>query len=282
MKTMNDYFENFAVYLQSDKGASRSTIANYRSDFNYFLLFLENSRIQPELSEMTPELLEEYVCLMKKSGYKHSSIRRRVNSLKSFFSYLVLEGYISSNPVKAIASPKKMDKKPVFLSEEQVAHILKKARESTSEDAFVNYILIRLLADTGIQRQEAINLDFTDIDFKNNQVRIIGRKGVERLIPISQDFTKELWLYRQSRLPLTNNAVFISRTGNRIYEGKCQTIFRRILRYAGFNEEEYSLSVLRNSYAAALTQKGVPVDSIQKLLGHQSINSTSRYVQASI
>lgn len=278
---LSQYHDEFISFLKVEKNSSPHTVANYKSDFKLFNTYLETYKILPTIPNMEPPIFRRYIHYLKDNEYKNSSIRRKINGLKSFFNYLVLVDYIPQSPLKTIIVPNKDKHLPIFFSEDQVLLLLRIAKQSTQPDALRDYLLIKLIASTGIRRQEAVNLDFKNIDFKNNSIRILGKGNKERFIPIRQELSDELWLFLQSRVPLSNQAVFVTRTGHRIHASRCHTIFRNLLEIAGLNNQGFSLHKLRHSYATMLVSHGAPIQAVQQLLGHQSLSTTTIYSHTS-
>lgn len=278
---LSSYHEEFISFLKVEKNSSPHTIANYKSDFKLFNTYMDSQKIMPILPNMQPPIFRRYIHYLKENGYQNSSIRRKINGLKSFFNFLVLVDYIPHSPLKTIVVPNKEKHLPIFFSEDQVLLLLRIAKQSTQPDALRDYLLIKLIASTGIRRQEAVNLDFKNIDFKNNSIRILGKGNKERFIPIRQELSDELWLFLQSRVPLSNQAVFVTRTGHRIHASRCHTIFKNLLELAGLDNQGFSLHKLRHSYATMLVSNGAPIQAVQLLLGHQSVSTTTVYAHTS-
>lgn len=280
-KDLQSLYALFVVYLKQEKKSSKQTIDSYQSDFNKFCEYLFLNNIPRKLSGMKKQVFLDYMKYLNGKGYKQASIRRKINSLKSFFNYLVLHDYIQKHPMLTVDSPKKEIHPPNPMSEEQVSKILETARDTYGPEGMRDYILVKIIAQAGLNRQEAVDLNFSDVDFENSVIHIASKKGHDRYIPIKSDLSDEIWDYMTSRSPLTTDAMFVSRAGNRIHGTKCQTIFKNILHAAGMDTKKYSLKHLRQSYASSLVARGVRIESVKELLGHQCMSSTSRYADTS-
>ena len=275
------YFKEFQDYLESEKNASEHTLKNYEGDFNIFLDFLSTNGISTEIDRIEVTDIRRYIVYLKKDKkYANETIRRKINSLKSYFNFLIAQDYIIQSPMRGITAPKKETRIPKYFTEDQIKLIFDTAKRSEDNFALRNYILIKLIATTGIRRQEAIDLNFNNIDFGSNIIKVKGKGKKERLIPISEEFSEELWMYFQSRLPLKNQAVFITSTGNRLHTSQAHIQFVKILKKIGLNNKGLSLHSLRHSYATMLINNGVDIASVQELLGHEDINTTTIYAHA--
>lgn len=282
MDNINDLFPIFITYLIKEKDSSKHTLANYQSDFIRFGEYLSLRKIEPYLKNMTTDVFRDYMKYLDGCGYKNASIRRKINFLKSFFNFLVLFDYVPKHPLMTIESPKREKLPPVGLRAEQVEKIIEAAKNNVGRDGLRDYILIKIIAQAGLTRQEVVDLNFSDIDFKNNLIHISKRKWKDREVPVRKELMDEIWNYMKSRMPLRSDAMFVTRTGQRIHATKCQTIFKNILKAAGLNTKDYSLKHLRHGYAVTLISKGVHVESVKELLGHQCMSSTSRYAHTSM
>ncbi len=271
-------FNEFLDYMRSEKNASELTIDSYVSDFKIFISYFVENGIATDIQKIEVTDIRAYIVFLKKEKkYANETIRRKINSLRSFFNYLVDQDYLIKNPMRTIRAPKKEERLPVFFTEDEVAKLLGVAKRSEENFALRNYIFCKLIASTGIRRQEAIDADFDNIDFKDNIIKVKGKGNKERAIPIKQDFTEELFTYLQSRLPLKNHAVFINSAGNRINASAAHLIFTRLLEKSGLNNKGLSIHKLRHSYATSLVNRDTDIASVQKLLGHSDINTTTVY-----
>ena len=275
---INKCFKEFLDYMEAEKNASHYTLKNYRGDFKIFLSFMSSNNMETDIDKIEVTDIRKYIVFLKKEkNYANKTIRRKINSLKSFFNFLVSQDYLVQNPMRGITAPKKEKRIPKYFTEKQVKLILDTAKKSDDDFALRNYILIKLIAVTGIRRQEAVDLDFKDVDFGKNTIKIKGKGNKERIVPISEEFSEDLWTYFQSRLPLKNQAMFITSTGNRIHSSRAHTIFVDILKKVGLNNKGLSLHSLRHSYATMLIQNGVDIAAVQELLDQEDINTTTVY-----
>lgn len=274
-----DYFEEFINYMAVEKNASVHTKANYRSDFKIFINFLTINDIKPELQTFDVRIIRKYLVYLKNvKEYKNETIRRKINSLASFFKFLVEQEYLIKNPMGPIKAPKREEKIPIYLSDNEIEKLIKATMRYGRENALRDKCFIKVLAYTGMRRQESLKLDWGDIDFGLNVIKIrFGKGKKERIVPMPESLSTDLWAYLQTRLPLSNQAVFLSNAGNRLTPSPAQNIFRKYLKKTGLDEKGYSIHKLRHSYASLLIQNNVDLLSVQKLLGHSDLNSTKIY-----
>lgn len=281
---MNIFYchEEFIQYLRSEKDISHHTVRNYTADFKQFASFLESNGVQPRLDSITTPMIRRYVSHLKaEKNYKTYTIRRRIHSLSSFFKFLLEQEYIEKNPMLSIHAPKQPHKVPIYLSLDEAKRLLQMPMKHGKEHGLRDKCIIETLLFTGLRRAELLALNWDDIDFGQKTLTVRNGKGnKQRVIPLSEPLISDLWAYLHTRLPLTDRAVFISSNGTRLTCSPMSVTFRRYLRLAGLDGKGYSLHKLRSTFATHLLQHGADLISIQKLLGHNDLNSTKIYAHA--
>ena len=228
------------------------------------------------------DLRSYIIFLNKEKGYKNETIRRKIHSLKSFFNFLYSQEYIDKNPAIAIHALKSEERLPVYMSIEEIKALIKAPMKSNAEHGLRDKCILEMLAMTGMRRFELQSLSWDNIDFKENVISVYGKGKKERKIPIQEPLVSDLWAYFQTRLPLTNQAVFISEKGNRLSISPIQQMFHKYLKFCGLDGKGYTLHKFRHSYATLLLENGVDIFSIQKLLGHSDLNSTKIYTHVNV
>lgn len=273
------YYNEFLDYLKSEKNVSIHTTTSYTNDFNQFINFLKLNGIQPKLNTITTPIIRRYIAYLKcEKEFSIYTIRRRIHSLSSYFKFLIEQGYLDKNPMLSIHAPKTPEVVPKYLSIEEIKLLLEAPAKYSPEHALRNKVILETLIYTGMRRQELLGLNWEDIDFGEKTITIKKGKGKkQRVVPLKEPLLSDLWKYLQSRLPLTNQAVFISSYGNRLSITALQQMFRRYMKILGFDKKGYTLHTLRHTYASHLALNGVSILSIQKLLGHSDLGSTQVY-----
>jgi len=276
---LNDFYEEFLLYGEAEKEYSKHTLENYATDYKTFQKYLVESKIPLKLEEMTVQVLRRYVIWMQKKGYSNGSKRRKIHSLKSFFNFLQASEYIDKNPAFSIKAPRRDESLPIYMSEKEIKAIINAPMKFGFQNALRDKCILEVWAMTGIRRNELRMLNWEDIDFGNNVITVKHGKGnKQRQIPIAEPLVSDLWAYLQTRLPLKNNAVFISSTtGERLSVTPLQQLFRRAIKDCGLDGKGYTIHKFRHSYATLLLKNGVDLLSLQKLLGHSDLNNTKIY-----
>lgn len=279
-------YQEFLDNLLAEKNVSNATITSYETDFKILKSFLQKNDIKPLLSSITTPILRRYVSFLKvEKGYKTSTIRRKINSLSSFYNFLMEQEYIEKNPMLPIKAPKKEQKIPIYITEMDLKLLLEAPKKYARFESHIlrDTALLKMLIYTGARRSEVLSMDWDDVNFGQQAITIRkGKGGKERIVPLHESLSYDLWEYLQTRLPLSNQAIFISDKGTRMSVSNFQTLFRRYLRKSGLEDKGYTIHKCRHSFASLPHQNGVDLLSIKELLGHEDLNSTNIYTHTSV
>lgn len=286
MKNLDVLYDEFLDYMLSEKNAADLTISSYARDYNVLVEFLELKRMSKSLDMLTTQNLRNYVSYMKNTKrYSSTTINRKINSLRSFAKFLVINDYMEINFMDKITAPKKNKKLPKVMNKKELEKFLSVIKEYSKGNGLRDRAIFNLYASTGIRKQELINLNISDVDLGENTLNIIqGKGGKDRVIPLFEPATAYLWEYLMTRLPVENNnePLFESIYGNRISITAIQQLFRRYMRIAGLDDKGYTLHTLRHTYATLILQNGGNLMEIKDLLGHADLNSTSIYLHTTV
>ena len=229
-----------------------------------------------------------FLGLLSKKGEKKSSIARRLSTLRTFFKYLHREGYIETNPAKAVATPKQEKRIPSFLSVDD-AFSLMELPNSADALTLRDKAALETFYSTGIRISELVGLNDADIDFNSGLVRVRGKGRKERIVPIGGKaitaiknyLNKRQGLFKEVRSYETDSPVFVNKDGNRI---TTRSVARIVGKYVNMlsNVGHVSPHGLRHTFATHLLNAGADLRSIQELLGHKSLSTTQRYTHLGI
>ena len=275
MSKLSDLIIEFLRYLLIDKGYSENTIESYKRDLDKFLEYNKNTSID----NISNEDLKKYIKYLNDSGLNEKSIARNISSLKSFYKFLVISKYISSNTSDSLYLPKIRKSLPNTLTEDEVFKLLD--IELIDNFSYRNKAMIELLYATGLRVSELINLKLQDVDFSQDIIRTFGKGSKERIIPIG-DYAKEylekyIYEYRSCMLKKENSEyIFLNNHGKQMTRQGFFKIIKKIAKEKGINKE-LSPHTLRHSFASHLLKYGADLRTIQELLGHSDISTTQIY-----
>ncbi len=285
---MEDSISSFLQHLIVEKGFSRNTWEAYRNDLGQFEQFLEE-RQNGQAAGGVPwlavdlNLLNQYITeLRDRKGYRDTTTARKVAAIKSFFSFLLLNGYISEDPTESLGSPRIGRTLPKCLSEDDVTRLLDVAAQAGTPESNRDATILELLYATGLRVSELVSLNVSDIDFQEAYIRCWGKGSKERLVYLYPKAVAELRKYLGSaRVSLLGshkgeNALFVNHRGERLTRQWVWSILKTYSKKANI-DEGITPHTLRHSFATHLLQNGASLRHVQELLGHSSISTTQVY-----
>jgi len=272
-------FENFKNYLKLERGLSINSIKSYEYDLNLFKKFIETNQISDTPVSCKPETVKNYLYKYL-SNKKSRSQARSISAIKSFFNYLIFEGHIEKSPISDIESPKLEKKLPEVLTELEIEELIRSIdiKENFGQR---NRTIIEVLYGTGMRVSELVNLKLSNIFFKENLIKIIGKGNKERFVPLGRIASNEIREY----LKIRNNSiidskfsdiVFLNRYGRGLTRSMIFKIISDSYKKIGL-DKKISPHTLRHSFATHLLKNGADLRTIQMILGHESITTTEIY-----
>ncbi len=274
----NNIIDNYCDSIWVEKGLSKNTISSYSSDLKQLAKWLAIKGI--DIKSCSEIDLNSYLAEKIDQGILASSINRSLSSIKGFFGWLVHNNIIKLNPSELIESPKIGRKLPVNLSEQDVEKILN-APDCKTPQGKRDRTIIELLYATGLRISELTSLKLNQVDMTRGIIRVIGKGGKERIIPVGE--TALSWL--KSYIDLVRNQlvmnddnlfIFLSNKGKQISRKVCWSL---IVAYSKKSLENKIISPhsLRHAFATHLLNHGADLRSVQMLLGHSSLSTTQIY-----
>lgn len=279
MKDLSPLLSDFELYLQYEKRLQPLSIAAYLSDINDFEAFLTNTAEPLFLDKATRDAVLEYIITLHERGISNRSIARKITSLKGFYRYLVKLEKISEDPLELFESPQYLKKLPGFLSIEEVEGLINAGSETPAD--LRDTCIIELLYSSGMRVSELTAVRIGDISFENELIRVFGKGGKERLVPVGEIALRRLKEYISIRpelcaRPVHNDFIFITRLGKPISRVSVWSIIKKRALAIGL-DKEVSPHALRHSFATHLVSDGADLRAVQEMLGHSDITTTEIY-----
>jgi len=279
--------EAFATHLRVERNLSPRTREAYVYDLRRFTDWMASATGAggvPLASVQQDHILEYLSHLRGDLGYKAATSGRVSTSLRVFFEFCVEQDLLESSPARDIQNPRLPRKLPVYLVEEELRSLFSAPDQATAKGRRDHAILVTL-ACTGLRLQELVGLNTSDLDFARRTIRVQGKGGKERLVPMNQTVEETLrgHLEDAERRPAAGErAVFLNRRGGRLTGRAVQYIVDEAVRAAGIGRRKISPHKLRHSFATLLHGRDVDLVDIQALLGHASLASTQIYTHTNV
>ncbi len=272
-------FDSYVRYLRVEKGLAPNSVAAYRLDVSQFLDFLDERGI-PDLGAVDKPLLLEFLQTLY-ARLSPRSIRRKIVSLRSFFRFLLLDGYLQSDPTETLESPRTWQTLPHYLTAEQVEALLS-APDASTRNGFRDKTMLEVLYATGLRVSELVNLKTEDVDFVYGLVRTMGKGSRERLVPLGDEAAACVHEYldrvrpQLARRRTPSPYLFLSQKGGPMTRQNFWNIVKKLGLEAGLTGK-LSPHVLRHSFATHLVEHGADLRAVQLMLGHADISTTQIY-----
>ncbi|MEI6214797.1 MAG: tyrosine recombinase XerC [Desulfuromonadales bacterium] len=271
----------FAAYLETERNVSPHTLAAYRSDLGQLLAFsLQEKGAAITAGDIDHLTLRRYLAHLARTSRK-SSIGRKLAAIRAFFRFLVRRGILEKNPAELIATPKKEQRLPFHLDIDQ-ATTLMEAPDPEHKHVLRDRAILELLYSSGLRVSELTGLNISEIDLATGMVRVLGKGGKERIIPIGEHAADAVRSYLEQRMaPGRDDVLFLNERGRRINRRSVQRIVDvHVLRIAAF--KRISPHTLRHTFATHMLEGGADLRAIQELLGHASLSTTQKYTHVGI
>ena len=272
---MGRFLEDYISYLKIERAMSPSTVASYSSDVRDFLAWIDSAGVR--VGDVRTDHIVQYFGTLE--GLSKRSQARFLSSLRSFFKWTVLEGYVKDNPCDAVDTPKIGRHLPAVLSEDEVSAIIDSV-DTGSWNGLRDRAILEVLYGCGLRVSEVVGLKISNVYFKEGFVRIVGKGNKERLVPIGGMALEAVSDYPAVRPEPPDTAsediLFLNRYGRALSRVSVFTMVKRQAMLAGVHKE-ISPHTFRHSFATHLVNHGADLRVVQDMLGHESILTTEIY-----
>ncbi len=271
-----ELIDQFIDFYWLSTGASKNTLAAYRSDLKIFNKWLAGK----SFISVNSKHIQDYFSERQKNNIGSSTQARILTCLHSFYQYLLTNQLISKDPTEQLSQPKLERKLPVFLNIQEVEKLLE-APSSSSLFGQRDRAMLELLYSCGLRVSELINLSYHNINLKEEFIRIHGKGNKERVLPMGEMAIDYLMKYETNARPVLlkngqSDSYFLSNRGNAMSRQNFFYIVKSYANQVGI-DKPLSPHSLRHAFATHLVQKGADLRSVQLMLGHSDISSTQLY-----
>ncbi len=275
----------YLAYLEVQRGVSRATLNSYARDLEQLEEYLQGHGLTlAEAQKLQKKNVRGYLAWLHAQGLHKSSMARKLSSLRGFFQYLQKKSLVNSDPVQGIKNPKQGQHQPRSLNVDQAVALMQASKQPTPA-GLRDAALAELLYGSGLRISEALNLDVQDLDLAQCWVRVSGKGGKERFVPVGEASKQKLQAYLEQRSffdpKASQNALFLGQRGKRLQRRQANRILDKLARTAGL-PQRLAPHMLRHSCATHMLEAGADMRSIQELLGHSRLSTTQRYTHLNL
>ncbi|MEC8679878.1 MAG: tyrosine-type recombinase/integrase [Bacteroidota bacterium] len=273
----------FIKYLKFEKRLSENTVISYETDLDQFFSFYKEHSTSQEIEKVDKRTIRSWIVKLSLSNLSAKSINRKIASLKSFFKFLVKRDLIKKNPSSHINSLKTDQKIPSFIKERDINFLFKNIDTKEDFTGQRDLLILELLYGTGIRISELINIKISDINFTKKEIKVIGKRNKERIIPLHNNaiYQTKKYLKLAEKEGYKNQYLLFTKKGEKIYPMLINRIVKKHLSTL-IKSKKYNPHLLRHTFATHILNKGGDLNSIKDLLGHSSLAATQVYTHNSI
>ena len=269
----------FLNYLKFERNRSDLTIKNYGEDLRAFKEFYGNLEGCHSWKSVDSDIIRDWMESMMDKGNNATSINRRLSALRSFYRFALARKLVDKDPVHGVTGPKKGRPLPQFLKENEMDRLLDAENWTESFEDVRDRTIIMTFYETGIRLSELIGLDDSMVDFSNRQLKATGKRNKQRVIPFGEELLATFRDYMKCRDKEVNrqsDALFVSAKGQRMTSSQVREGVRKNLSKV-CTLKKRTPHVLRHTFATAMLNNKAGIESVKKLLGHESLSTTEIY-----
>lgn len=273
--------KGYENYLKLEKSLSPNSVAAYINDISKLIGFLEKNYNKVGPLKVKLDHLKDFIAWLNVREISPRTQARTISGIKSFYKYLLIEGKLSSDPTALLESPKIGRKLPDILSMEEIDNLIDAVDLSKAEGQR-NKAMLETLYSCGLRVSELVGLKITNLFFEQGFIKVEGKAGKERLVPVSGRAVDEVGKYMNEYRKKLNvakdseNILFLNRRGRKLSRVMIFTIIKNLAEKIGLGKS-ISPHTFRHSFATHLINGGADLRAVQEMLGHESILTTEIY-----
>jgi integrase/recombinase XerD len=271
----SDHLESFLRHLRVERGVSPRTLISYKADLNAYLLACHRAGRDP--LKAVRDDLTDYLWQRKAAGVQPTSLARYIASLRAFYRFLVSEEKVSKDPAALLQTPRKPERLPRYLTVDEVSRLITSVHGVELKSLRLRAML-ELMYAAGLRVSELTQARLDQIDLKVGYVRVMGKGGKERIVPIGDRarLAVQGYLEKRPQTPASVKSIFVSTRLRPMSPVQFWRLIRTAAQQAGITKP-VTPHTLRHSFASHLVQNGADLRAVQEMLGHASISTTQIY-----
>ncbi|GIM57225.1 integrase [Capnocytophaga canimorsus] len=277
---------SFINYLLIEKKYSQHTAIAYEKDIRTFEEYLYQGVSREEgLLLVKTQQIKSWIAFLSQQHINFKTINRKLSALKTFYGYLKKSEQITENPFRKIVALKTQKNVKLPFTKEEIQEVLSQFEGEDDFEAVRNRAIIELFYGTGIRRSELIQLKLQDVDFLNQQLKVLGKRNKERILPMLPQVIDALkkYLVKRQQIVKTNDIeyLFLVKSGEKIYPSLVYKIINTYFS-AVTTRVDKGPHILRHSFATHMLDEGADLNTVKEFLGHSSLASTQVYTHSSL
>ncbi len=276
--------DQFLNYLRYERNRSPRTVQLYEENLRDFETYVQGLDDCLSLETVDTDVVRSWVEHLMDQGKKATTVNLGLSAVRTFYRYALSRHIVAKDPAHAVTGPKKAKPLPQFVRESEMDELLDEQHWTEEYNNVRARTIILMFYETGIRLAELVGLDDADVDLAAMQLKVTGKRNKQRIVPFGEELAAALRDYvarRDQELVRQSPALFLDRKGERIGRSAVQHIVKTHL--TGFTTlKKRSPHVLRHSFATAMLNNGAGLESVKKLLGHESLETTEIYTHTTL
>ena len=276
--------DQFLNYLRYERNRSPRTVQLYEENLRDFETYVQGLDDCLSLETVDTDVVRSWVEHLMDQGKKATTVNLGLSAVRTFYRYALSRHIVAKDPAHAVTGPKKAKPLPQFVRESEMDELLDEQHWTEEYNNVRARTIILMFYETGIRLAELVGLDDADVDMATMQLKVTGKRNKQRIVPFGEELAAALRDYvarRDQELVRQSPALFLDRKGERIGRSAVQHIVKTHL--TGFTTlKKRSPHVLRHSFATAMLNNGAGLESVKKLLGHESLDTTEIYTHTTL
>ena len=278
--------EGFIGYIRSQKRYSANTCISYETDLREFTDYAFQTFEISEPADVKSQIIRTFVFDLGKKQFSAATIHRKISALKTYYKYLLRHNIVERSPLTGVTLPKKAKMLPVFIDEHKLAEENQKApraEEQSTYTSLLKSLVLELLYQTGMRRAELISLREKNVDTYTGQLKVLGKRNKERVIPFGAALGRKLdeYMRLKKEMGLSSDLLLYRENGQAVYDKWVYLVVRKELEGVTTLSKK-SPHVLRHTFATHLLNNGAEINAVKELLGHAGLAATQVYTHNTI
>lgn len=271
--------EQFLDYIRYERNLSPQTVLTYEHSLHDLESYFKGLDDSLDWKSIDSDIIRDWLAFMLDKGAKATSVNTALSAVRSFFRFALGRKLVEKDPAHLIEGPKKSKPLPQFVREKEMNELLDDIEWGTTYKDVRARTIILMLYETGVRVSELTGLDDADVDFTTGQLKVTGKRNKQRIVPFGEELAAVMQQYRELRdaqVVRQSEALLLTEKGERMTRCQVYGIVRRNLSMVTTLKKR-SPHVLRHSFATAMLNNGAGLESVKKLLGHESLETTEIY-----
>ena len=272
--------EQFLDYLLLERNYSQSTVDNYGRALRSLSKYAQEQEEPLNWFTIDSDIVRNWLGEMMDEGEKASTINMKLSGVKTFYRWALRRGLVTKDPVSMVQGPKKQRPLPHFVRDKDMDRLLDPMRWGDDYESSLARTLLIVFYETGIRLAELVGLDDKDVDTVNRQLKVMGKRRKQRIVPFGEEMARTVANYKSKRdeaiAEKQSEAFFLNKKGKRVSRGLVEKLVKQALGAVPMLGKR-SPHVLRHTFATSMLNNGAGLESVKKLLGHESLATTEIY-----